>query len=56
MDMVGHDLHLPDRDAERAAFVTHEALERMFNVTIYQFLSVFGAPYQMIADIVHAMC
>ncbi len=56
MDMVGHDLHLSDGNAEGVAFVADEALEAMFNFSIYQFLSVFRAPYQVIADIVHAMC
>ena len=55
MDVVGHDLHRSDGDAEGAAFFAHETLERMFNISIYQFLSVLSAPYQVIADIVHAM-
>ena len=56
MDMIGHDLHRSDSNAERVAFVANKALEGMFNFSIYQFLSVFRAPYQVIADIVHAMC
>lgn len=55
MDMVGHDFHLPDGEVECAAFFVHETLECMFNFSIYQFLSVLGAPYQMIADIVDTM-
>lgn len=56
MDVVGHDLHLSDGDAEAETFVPHKAPECMFNFSIYQFLSILGAPYQVIADIVHAMC
>lgn len=56
MDMVGHDFHLSDGDADEVAFGADEALETMFNFSIYQFLSVFRAPYHVIADIVHAMC
>lgn len=55
MDMIGHDFHLSDDDAEGTAFFAHEMLECMFNISIYKFLSVLGAPYQMIADIVHAV-
>ncbi len=56
MYMIGHGLHRSDGDAEGDAFITHEAFKRMFNFSIYPFLSVLCAPYQVIADIVHAMC
>lgn len=56
VDVIWHDLHRSDGNAERVTFVADKALEGMFNFSIYQFLSVFRAPYQVIADIVHAMC
>ena len=56
MDVVGHDLHRSDGNAEGVAFVADEAIEGMFNFSINQFLFVFRAPYQVEVDIVHAMC
>ena len=35
MDMVGHDFHRSDGNAEGVAFVANEALEAMFNFSIY---------------------
>ena len=56
MHVVRHDFHRPDREAEGVAFVANEPLELMFDTSIQQFLSVLRAPYQMIADVVHAVC
>ncbi len=55
MHVVGHGFHASDTDAERLAFGPDEPLEFCFNFSIYQFLPVLRAPYQVIADIVHAM-
>ena len=54
--VVGHGLHLSDADAECPAFGADEAFEVCFNFSINQFLPVFRAQYQMVSDIVHAVC
>ena len=55
MNVIGHIFHLTDMNAECPALGSDEPFELRFNFSIYQFLSVLCASYQVVADIVHTV-